>query len=79
MRVESDEQTKRDDKVRSLLVMYTTIQAFALIVFFGIAPFVHFHIASDEALGVIEVVLPILTGYIGLMLGFYYGGKEGQR
>jgi hypothetical protein len=65
-----------DDRIRAFLTVYTTIQALLLIVFFGSAPFLNFKITSDESMGVVELILPLLTGYIGLMLGFYFGSRE---
>jgi hypothetical protein len=66
---------KKDDFIRGFLVVYTTSQALLLILFFGTIPFLRFHIGPDESLGIVELVLPMLTGYIGLMLGYYYGTK----
>jgi len=71
-------QRKRDDRIRGLLTVYTTVQAFLLILFFGVAPFTLFKISSDESMGVIELLLPIFTGYIGMMLGFYFGSKDSR-
>jgi hypothetical protein len=71
-----DNQRRRDNKMRALLTVYTTIQALLLILFFGVAPFAHFKISSDESMGVVELILPIFTGYIGMMLGFYFGSKD---
>lgn len=65
-----------DNFVRSVLVVYTTSFALALILFFGAAPYMNLTITSDESMGIVELVLPLLTGYIGLMLGFYYGTQE---
>jgi hypothetical protein len=75
---DKDSQRGRDDKVRSLLTVYTTVQALLLILFFGVAPFAHFKISSDESMGVVELILPIFTGYIGMMLGFYFGTKDAR-
>jgi hypothetical protein len=65
----------RDESMRSIMAVYTTSQALILILFFGSAPFIGLKIKSDEAMGVVELVLPILTGYVGLMLGYYFGTK----
>jgi len=62
--------------MRAVLVVYTTVQSLALILFFGTAPFMSFKIKSEESLGVVELVLPLFTGYIGLIVGYYYGTKE---
>jgi hypothetical protein len=75
---DKDSQRGRDDKVRSLLTVYTTVQALLLILFFGVAPFARFKISSDESMGVVELILPIFTGYIGMMLGFYFGTKDAR-
>jgi hypothetical protein len=69
----------KEDWLRGFLVVYTTLQALILILFFGTAPFLRLHIGSDEALGIVELVLPLLTGYVGLMLGFYFGTKDAAR
>ena len=75
---DKDSQRGRDDKVRSLLTVYTTVQALLLILFFGVAPFARFKISSDDSMGVVELILPIFTGYIGMMLGFYFGTKDAR-
>jgi hypothetical protein len=75
---EEETRRKRDDKIRALLTVYTTTQALLLVLFFGIAPWAHFRISSDESMGVVELILPILTGYIGMMLGFYFGRKDSR-
>jgi hypothetical protein len=67
---------RSDDVMRVVLTIYTTVFAFLLILFFGIAPFIGFRIAATEALGIIEVLLPVFTGYIGLIAGYYFGNKE---
>lgn len=61
--------------MRSLLTVYTTSQALLLILFFGIAPFSAPKMKPDEAMGVVELVLPVLTGYLGTILGYYFGSK----
>jgi hypothetical protein len=73
---DEDSKRRRDDTMRALLTVYTTMQALLLILFFGVAPFAHFKISSDESMGVVELILPIFTGYIGMMLGFYFGSKD---
>ena len=78
----SEEQrrtSKKDDRMRAILVVYTTLQSFVLILFFGVAPFMNFKMRSEESLGIVELVLPLFTGYIGLMVGYYYGAKEHQQ
>jgi len=66
----------KDESLRRFITVYITVQAFLLIVFFGCAPFLGFKIGSEEAMGVVELILPLLTGYIGLILGFYFGSQE---
>jgi len=68
--------TVEDERIRAFLTVYTTIQALLLIVFFGSAPYLKLKISPDESMGVVELLLPLLTGYIGLMLGFYFGTQE---
>jgi hypothetical protein len=69
---------ERDDRTRAILTVYTTVQALLLILFFGVAPFANFKISSNESMGIVELILPILTGYIGMMLGFYFGIKDSK-
>lgn len=69
---------KKDEWVRTLLTVYTTAQALLLILFFGTAPFVRLRIKQDEALGVVELVLPLLTGYVGMILGYYFGHRDAK-
>lgn len=64
--------------IRAALTIYTTVQALLLILFFGVAPFARFKISADESMGVVELILPIFTGYIGMMLGFYFGSKDAR-
>jgi hypothetical protein len=78
MNNQNDSAGKRDDRTRAILTVYTTVQALVLILFFGVAPFSHFKISSDESMGVVELILPIFTGYIGMMLGFYFGTKDSK-
>ena len=61
--------------MRSILTVYMTSQALLLILFFGIAPFAKLKIKPDESMGVVELVLPLLTGYVGTILGYYFGLK----
>jgi len=75
---DKDSQRRRDDKFRAFLTVYTTTQALLLILFFGVAPYHFSKIAPDESMGVVELILPILTGYIGMMLGFYFGSKDSR-
>jgi len=67
---------KKDDFVRAVLVIYCTLLSFGIILFFGTAPYLSLKITSDEAMGIVELVLPLFTGYIGLMLGYYYATQE---
>lgn len=62
--------------IRAFLAIYATGQALALILFFGMAPYFKMHIKSDEALGIVELLLPLFSGYVGLIVGFYFGTKE---
>ena len=78
MNDQSGPSKDRDDRTRAILTVYTTVQALLLILFFGVAPFSHFKISSNESMGVVELILPILTGYIGMMLGFYFGTKDSK-
>jgi hypothetical protein len=69
--------SKRDNMMRIVLTGYTTIQALGLILFFGVAPFVHNStIKPEESTGIVELLLPLFTGYIGTIVGFYFGLKE---
>jgi hypothetical protein len=69
----------KDDLIRGVLVVYTTLFSLGLILFFGAAPYLSLQINPNESLGVVELVLPLLTGYIGLMLGYYYGTQEPKK
>jgi hypothetical protein len=66
-------QRNAEDFMRVLLTVYTTLTAFLMIMFFGVAPFLGVRISPPEAIGVVEVVLPVFTGYIGLIVGYYFG------
>lgn len=79
MKGSTKQQSTRDEWVRVILVVYTTLFSLALILFFGAAPYLNLEINSDESLGVVELVLPLLTGYLGLMLGYYYGTQESKE
>jgi hypothetical protein len=74
----NDKSPQQDDRIRAVLTIYTTVQALVLILFFGVAPFARLKISSDESMGVVELILPIFTGYIGMMLGFYFGTKDAR-
>jgi hypothetical protein len=67
---------EKDDSIRSVLTIYTTVQGLLLIFFFGAVPFIGFKMSQEQAVGVVELILPVFTGYIGMMLGFYFGTKE---
>ena len=73
----SDTSPDRTPLIRGFLTIYTTLQALALILFFGMAPYFKMPIKSDESLGIVELVLPLFSGYVGLIVGFYFGTKEG--
>ena len=73
------QQSTREEWVRAVLVVYTTLFSLGLILFFGMAPYLSIEINPDESLGVVELVLPLLTGYIGLMLGYYYGTQGSKQ
>ena len=75
----SRRNSKSDQLIKVVLVLYTTLTAFLLIVFFATAPFVGLKITPSEGIGVVEVVLPLFTGYLGLILGHYFGTKEGEE
>jgi hypothetical protein len=67
---------EKDEKIRAILTVYTTTQALVLILFFGSAPFISLKIRPEQSMGVVELILPILSGYIGLIVGFYFGTKD---
>jgi hypothetical protein len=69
-------EIQKEDSVRSILTVYTTIQGLLLIFFFGAAPSMGLKMNQEQAVGVVELILPVFTGYIGMMLGFYFGTKE---
>jgi hypothetical protein len=83
-KMNNDFQTdSQDDSIRSVMTIYVTVQGLLLILFFGAAPFIFFHaptnrlrISQDQAVGIVELILPIFTGYIGMILGFYFGTRE---
>lgn len=69
-----------NSRIRVFLTVYTTLQAFALILVFGIGP----HLSSgpmtrmdpEKGRGIVELVLPVFSGYVGLIVGFYFGTKD---
>jgi hypothetical protein len=65
----------KDDLMRAIVTIYTTGQALFLILFFGAAPFLGLKMKPEESINVVELLLPIMTGYIGMMLGYYFGSK----
>ena len=69
---------QKDDLIRSVLTIYTTVQGLVLIFFFGAVPFMGCKMSQEQAVGVVELILPVFTGYIGMMLGFYFGTKESK-
>lgn len=76
MNEESKTEVQKEDSVRSILTVYTTIQGLLLIFFFGAAPSIGLKMSQEQSVGVVELILPVFTGYIGMMLGFYFGTKE---
>jgi hypothetical protein len=76
MNKNSNSQTEIDETIRSVLTIYTTVQALGLVLFFGIAPFIRLKIRPEESMGVVELVLPLLTGYVGIILGYYFGTRS---
>jgi len=69
-------ETREDNKIRVFVTIYTTVQALFLVLFFGAAPFINLKISSEEAMGTVELILPLLTGSVGLILGYYFGTQE---
>jgi hypothetical protein len=69
---------RKENSVRSILTIYTTIQGLLLIFFFGAAPSMGLKMNQEQAVGVVELILPVFTGYIGMILGFYFGAKESK-
>jgi hypothetical protein len=76
MNNDDDLEFQKEESVRSVLTIYTTLQGLLLIFFFGAAPFIGMKISQEQSIGVVELLLPVFTGYIGMMLGFYFGTKE---
>jgi hypothetical protein len=74
----SEPGLQQEESVRSVLTIYTTIQGLLLIFFFGAAPFLGLKISQEQSVGVVELLLPVFTGYIGMMLGFYFGTKDSK-
>jgi hypothetical protein len=70
----------RSNKVRAFLTIYTTLQVLALILVFGMGPHLPagFRVAMDskQALEIVELLLPVFSGYVGLIVGFYFGTKD---
>jgi len=64
--------------MRQFLTIYITLQSLGLILFFGIAPFLEFKITPEEASGVVQILLPIFTGYIGTIVGWYFAEERDQ-
>lgn len=69
-----------NSRIRVLLTVFTTLQALALILIFGMGPHLPFsskmQMKSEDALGIVELVLPVFSGYVGLIVGFYFGAKD---
>jgi hypothetical protein len=47
-----------------------------LIIFFGTAPYIGIRIGETESVGIVQLLMPLFTGYLGLILGFYFGTKD---
>jgi hypothetical protein len=47
-----------------------------LILFFGVGPYVFRGLLPTEGLDIVKVLLPLFMGYIGLIVGYYFGNKE---
>jgi hypothetical protein len=69
-------QADPDNSMRTFLTVYTTLQALFFVIFFGCAPFLHLRLRQNEAMDIVQLLMPILTGYLGLMLGFYFGSEK---
>jgi hypothetical protein len=69
-------EVQKEDSVRAVLTVYTTLQGLLLILFFGAAPSIGLKMNQEQGVGVVELILPVFAGYIGMMLGFYFGTKE---
>jgi hypothetical protein len=78
MNNEPGDELRREESVRSLLTVYATIQGLLLICFFGAAPFIGLKVSQEQSIGVVELILPVFAGYVGMMLGFYFGTKENK-
>jgi hypothetical protein len=64
------------DSIRIFLAVYTTVQGLLLILFFGLLPHFTTKINSDDALNIVELILPLLSGQVGLLVGFYFGTEK---
>jgi len=64
------------DLMRAILVGYVTIQSFLLLIFFVVAPYLIGGLRSSESWSIIQILLPLFTGYLGQIVGFYFGMQE---
>lgn len=65
--------------MRAFLAVATTVQTLVFIVVFGMGPWlpgITHRMQSSDAKAIVELVLPVLSGYVGLIVGFYFGTKE---
>ena len=74
--LDKGEKRENKDAMRSFLTVYMTVQALLLILFFGCSPYFHLRIFPNEAMDIVQLVMPIFTGYLGLILGFYFGSEK---
>lgn len=64
------------DLMRPVLVGYVTGQSFLLLVFFVISPYLIGGLRVAEAWSIIQILLPLFTGYLGQIVGFYFGMQK---
>jgi hypothetical protein len=63
--------------MRAVIVAYIIVQSFGIILFFGTAPFLHSpSLKPDESKQIVDLLLPVFSGQLGCILGFYFGSKK---
>jgi hypothetical protein len=61
--------------MRLVLALYVTLFPLLLILSFGFAADRGL-IDKDNSHEVVEMLLPVFSGYLGLIVGYYFGKKE---
>jgi hypothetical protein len=65
-------------KARVWLVHTSLATTAAIFVFFLIAPTIGYPLTFEQAVRLIEIILPVFLGYLGTATNFIFGGSHGE-